>query len=72
MNKKNTYISYVIQEEDKHIHSSEILSFPPPSFAVYSDNTAHQVLKWAEKKQESLHPSQQVVILNYFNIENID
>jgi GH35 family endo-1,4-beta-xylanase len=66
-----TYISFVIQKEEQHIHDSIIAELSLPKFNFYSDNTSQEVLKWAYKKQQELKPNEKLVILNYFNISNI-
>lgn len=66
-----TYISFVIQSGEQHIHDFEIADLELPKFNFYSDNTSQEVLKWANKKQEDLNPGEKLIILNYFNISNI-
>jgi len=66
-----TYISYVIQNGNQHIHASEVADLNLPKFNFYSDNTSQEVLAWAEKKQQTLEGNEKLIILNYFNISNI-
>ena len=66
-----TYISFVIQKGENHIHDSEIAELSLPKFNFYSDNTSQEVLKWVEKKQQELNSNEKLVVLNYFNISNI-
>lgn len=71
MNTYKTYISYVIQSAEKHIHAAEIAELHLPKFSFYSDNTSQEVLEWAEQKQKTLSNNEKIIIVNYFNISNI-
>ncbi len=71
MRKYKTYISFVVQNGDKHIHDFEIADLALPKYYFYLDNTSQQVVKWAEEKQKELRPPEKLVILNYFNVSNI-
>jgi hypothetical protein len=66
-----TYISYVVQKGDQHIHASAIAEFPLPKYSFYLDNSSQQVLKWAEEKRQAFHESEKVIILNFFNVSNL-
>jgi hypothetical protein len=66
-----TYISYVVQKEDQHVHGSEIVDFPLPKFSFYLDNSSQQVVKWAEEKQKTLTTSEKIIIINFFNVSNV-
>lgn len=66
-----TYISFVVQNGEQHIHDFVIAELELPKFNFYSDNTSQEVLRWADKKQEELKPGEKLIILNYFNISNI-
>jgi hypothetical protein len=65
------YVSYVIQRAAGHIHAAELIDLPLPKYSFYLDNSALQVVKWAEAKQSSLGEHEQIVILNFFNVANI-
>jgi len=71
MNTFKTYISYVIQNGEHHIHAAEIADLHLPKFNFYSDNTSQEVLQWAEDKQRTLGLNEKLIILNYFNISNV-
>jgi len=71
MNTFKTYISYVIQKGDKHIHASEIADLNLPKFSFYSDNTSQEVLEWANRKQQEYTNNETIIIINYFNISNV-
>jgi|GEM_PF-6980155 hypothetical protein len=49
--KNKTYISFVVQTPQNHLHFSGIVDLPEPAFAKYSDNTSQEVLKWSLGKQ---------------------
>lgn len=66
-----TYISFVIQKGEQHIHDAVIAELSLPKFNFYSDNTSQEILKWAEKKQQELTSDEKLIILNYFNISNV-
>jgi hypothetical protein len=72
MEHHKTYISFVVQNNTQHIHDSVIADLPLPKFASYSDNTSQEVMSWAGKKQEELKTGEKLVIINYFNISNIE
>lgn len=72
METHKTYISYVIQSGEQHIHHSQIVNLPMPRAAVYTDNTSQKVLKWSIEKQRTLEPSDKLIVLNYFNISNVN
>jgi len=71
MGQYKTYISFVIQKGEQHIHDAVIAELSLPKFNFYSDNTSQEVLKWGEKKQKELKSEEKIIILNYFNISNI-
>ena len=71
MRRYKTYISYVVQKGDQHIHESTIAEFPLPKYSFYLDNSSQQVVKWAEEKQQKLSSDEKIVILNFFNVSNI-
>ncbi|OJW30599.1 MAG: hypothetical protein BGO54_21950 [Sphingobacteriales bacterium 46-32] len=71
MRKYKTYISFVIQEGERHVHDFVIADLNLPIFNFYLDNTSQQVVKWAEEKQKELKASEKIVIVNYFNVSNI-
>ncbi|ODT52294.1 MAG: hypothetical protein ABS68_09295 [Niastella sp. SCN 39-18] len=66
-----TYISFVIQSGDQHVHAFEIADLKLPTFNFYADNTSQEVLEWAEQKQKTLNQDEKLIILNYFNISNV-
>ena len=71
MSKYKTYISFVIQNGEKHMHDFAIADLALPMYYFYLDNTSQQVVKWAEEKQKELRPNEKLIILNYFNVSNI-
>jgi len=71
MRKYKTYISFVIQNGEKHMHDFAIADLALPKYYFYLDNTSQQVIKWAEEKQKELGPGGKLIILNYFNVSNI-
>ena len=66
-----TYISYVIQKGEQHIHESSIEEFPFPKYSFYLDNSSQQIVKWEEEKQKTLNTGEKVIILNFFNVSNV-
>jgi len=66
-----TYISFVIQKGEHHIHDSVIAELSLPKFWFYSDNASQEVLKWIDKKQTELNADEKIILLNYFNISDI-
>ena len=66
-----TYISYVVQKGDQHVHDWTIEEFPLPKFSFYLDNSSQQVLNWAEKKQMAYNQNEKIIILNFFNVSNV-
>lgn len=66
-----TYISFVIQDGDKHVHDFVIADLALPKYNFYLDNTSQEIIKWAEDKQKTLSIGEKIIILNYFNISNI-
>lgn len=71
MGKYKTYISFVIQTGDKHIHDFAIADLALPKYYFYLDNTSQQVVKWAEEKQKELRSNEKLIIINFFNVSNI-
>lgn len=72
METHKTYISYVIQSEGQQAYDFEIVNLPSTQFAHYADNTSQEVVLWSEEKQKTLPTNSKLVILNYFNISNIN
>lgn len=66
------YISFVIQSDQNHIHDFEIVELAKPKFGIYADNSSQGVIKWMETKQTQLPQNEKIVVLNYFNISNIE
>jgi hypothetical protein len=66
-----TYISYVVQKGNQHVHGFEIIDFPLPKYSFYLDNSSQQVVKWAEEKQKTLSANEKIIILNFFNVSNV-
>jgi hypothetical protein len=66
-----TYISYVVQKGDQHIHESTIAELSLPKYSFYMDNSSQQVLKWAEEKEKSCDQGEKIIILNFFNVTNV-
>jgi hypothetical protein len=66
-----TYISYVVQKGDQHIHESIIAEFPLPKYSFYMDNSSQQVLQWVEEKQKAFNQDEKVIILNFLNVTNV-
>jgi hypothetical protein len=71
MSKFKTYISYVIQKGDQHVHAFEIAELPLPKYSFYLDNSSQQVVKWAEEKQKEFNAGEKIIILNFFNVSNV-
>lgn len=71
MSTYKTYISFVVQNGDKHIHDFAIAELSLPKYAFYADNTSQQVVEWADQKQKQLKPTEKLIILNFFNVSNI-
>ena len=65
-----TYISYVIQSPTDHKHEASVVEFYKAPFAIYSDNSTAEVLKWAETKHARLKPEEKIIILSFFNYSN--
>lgn len=55
MNSRKTYISYVIQTGNSHVHYAEVVDLPRPETAIYSDNTGQEVYRWMQTKQQELY-----------------
>ena len=72
MKTNRIYISFVIQSEQHHVYDFTIVKLPAPRIAIYSDNTSQEVVKWSIDKQKTLPQQDKLVILNYFNISNIE
>lgn len=70
--KNKTYISFVVQSPQSHLHFSEMVDLPEPAIAKYSDNTSQEVIKWSLKKQAQLKPDEKLVVTNYFTVSNIE
>lgn len=64
------YISYVIQSSTDHKHDSTIVEFSKDPVAIYSDNSASEVVKWAQTKQAGLKQDEKIIILSFFNFSN--
>ena len=60
MSKFKTYISFVIQKGDQHIHDFVIAELNLPKYYFYLDNTSQQVVRWAEQKQKELNPGEKI------------
>lgn len=71
MSTYKVYISYVIQSAAQHTHEAVLVDLPLPKYSFYLDNSAQQVVKWAETKQATLPGNEKIVILNFFNVANI-
>ncbi len=69
--KYTTYISFVIQQPDKHIHDNAMIDFSLPKYNFYLDNESQQVVQWAQEKQKELPAGEKIVILHFFNVANI-
>ena len=65
------YISYVVQSAAQHIHQAALVDLPLPKYSFYLDNSAQQVVKWAETQQAALPQNEKIVILNYFNVADV-
>jgi len=71
MSTYKVYISYVIQSAARHTHEAALVDMPLPKYSFYLDNSAQQVVKWAETKQAALPQDEKIVILNFFNVANV-
>ena len=72
METHKTYVSYVIPANGQHEHYSEVVNLPTPRVEVYTDNTSQEVLKWSLEKQKTVPQTDKLVVLNYFNISNVN
>ena len=72
METHKTYISYVIQSEKQQVYDFEIVNLLCPKFALYTDNTSQKVVLWSKEKQKTFPATSKLIILNYFNISNLD
>lgn len=72
METHKTYISYVIQSEKQQVYDFEIVNLPCPTFALYTDNTSQEVVLWSKEKQKTLPSNSKLIILNFFNISNVN
>jgi hypothetical protein len=59
--KRKIYISYVIQDNDKHIHKSEIVEMDAPQYSYSADTLTKDILNWKNEKE-------QIIISNFFVI----
>jgi len=66
-----TYISFVIQKQNQHIHDFTIVDFALPKYNFYLDNESQQVVKWVDDKQKELQPDEKIIILNFFNVSDV-
>lgn len=66
-----TYISFVIQKGEQHIHDFAIVDFALPKYNFYFDNESQQVVDWANKKQGELKNDEKLVVTNFFHVSNI-
>ena len=66
-----TYISFVLQTGEQHIHDFAIVDFSLPKYNFYLDNSSQQVVEWANQKQKGLSVNEKVIILNFFNVSDI-
>lgn len=63
-----TFVSYVIQENDKHRHLSDIIDVNIPPYSFSPDPPVSGVMEWAKNKQASLRSNQRLILVNIFKI----
>jgi len=66
-----TYISFVVQKGEQHVHDSVVADLALPKYSFYLDNTSQQVLQWAEEQQKQLPHNEKLVVLNFFNVSDV-
>jgi hypothetical protein len=66
-----TYISFVVQKGEQHVHDFAIVDFKLPKYNFYLDNSSQQVVEWPNQKQSELGNNEKLVVLNFFNVSNI-
>jgi len=63
---REVYISYVIQDEDKHAHHSEVIELKKPEYSYSKDNLSKNVVDWS--KSVAIKQNEELVILNFFQL----
>ncbi len=66
-----TYISFVVQKGQQHIHDFAIVDFNLPKYNFYLDNSSQQVVEWTNEKQKEMSNDEKLIIINFFNVSNI-
>ena len=61
-------VNYVVQGVSEHSHHSETLEIASPPYTFSSDPPVHLVLKWMEKKQNTLPAEQKIIIMSIYKI----
>lgn len=63
-----TYVSYVIQDENGHTHTSEIVTTKEPLYSFSANPQVNDIIKWSEDKRKELKPNQEVIITSRYKI----
>lgn len=63
-----TLVNYVVQDDNKHVHQSEILEITSPPYSFSPEPPISEVMKWAEKKQAGLLKGQKLVLISMFKV----
>jgi hypothetical protein len=61
-------VNYVVQDAREHLHHSEIIEISSPPYSFTSDPPVYKVIKWKEKKQNTLPEGQKIVIMSMYKI----
>ena len=61
-------VNYVLQNNDRHSHHSEILDIqsPPYSYSTYIDRSS--IMEWEQNKKKNLTNGEELVVLNYVKL----
>jgi len=59
-------INYVIQDAANHFHYSEIAEIPGPPHHCTPEVPVSEVIRWMEKKQNSLRGDQRIAIQSMY------
>ena len=63
-----TYVSYVIQEGDQHIHSADIVETTSPPYTYSSDPPTLAIMKWVKEKQATMNSNQKFILVNIIKL----
>jgi hypothetical protein len=68
MESQKIYASYVLQTEMKHQFANALISVPAQKYTYSLDNTANDVLLWAEKMQKEMAEGTKINVVGFFKI----